>query len=94
MDDVKNEATVEELAEIYANSADGNPIDEFTLTQKLLMRTAYIEGFKEAVERAAKKFEGHEQHFKGGCDDSVDFTYRVMQIVSDNIRSVLGDTNE
>lgn len=34
----------EVAAKAYANSADGNPIDEFTLGQKLLMRAAFLAG--------------------------------------------------
>jgi hypothetical protein len=47
----------------------------------------YLTGFKDALEKAAKLFEGYNQTFKNH-DDSVDFTYRVQQIIADNIRKI------
>ena len=44
----------EKAARDYANSADGNPIDEFTPMQKLLMKTAFLAGVKWARQNYKK----------------------------------------
>jgi hypothetical protein len=46
---------LEKLAKDYANEANGNSIDEFTPTQKLLMMTTYKHGFKKARELMSNK---------------------------------------
>jgi hypothetical protein len=48
---------------------------------------AFLAGFEAAKDLAARKFEGHEQEFKTD-NDSVEFTYRVMAIISEHIRSL------
>jgi hypothetical protein len=50
-----------------------------------IARKAYLAGFEAALDLAAKQFEGHEQTFNTE-DDSVEFTYRVMSIISQYIR--------
>jgi hypothetical protein len=55
--------------------------------------TALEEVERETIERVARIFEGNEQTFSTDID-SVDFTYRVMAIISENIRSLLSPKPE
>lgn len=41
---IENSDAEEQAARTYASEADRNPIDEFTPTQKLLMRAAFLAG--------------------------------------------------
>ena len=74
-----------ELALLAKNDALSKIIDKLTAEKKLI-RSLVIE---EAADLFDEYKNGGTQTFSGGCDDSVDLTFRVMWIIRDNITALL-----